>query len=112
MSSKIGLLISLIFYSLFFVLSVDVMCIQYFYSDLDSKSIGVGYDIARLEVISDEDIAHIEERHHVDIIDVSNRHPNFGDVVEYVVLKEYKPMIVSNDVMELKVRRSVVIGYY
>ncbi len=112
MSSKFGLLLSFIFYALFFVLSVDVMCIQYQYSDLDSKSVTIAYELSRLESFDDESISLIETRHHVIISDISNRSPSFGDVIDFVVLKEYSPLIVSNEVMELKIKRTTVIGYY
>ena len=39
MSSKIGAILSFIFVALFFFLSVDVICLQFSYSDLDSKGI-------------------------------------------------------------------------
>lgn len=112
MSSKIGLLLSLVFFALFFVLSVDVMCIQYFYSDLDSKSVMIGYELSNLGEIKQEDIDAIEQRYHVIISYVSNFNPSFGDMIEYTLLKEYQPLIVSNDIMELKIERTTICGYY
>ena len=112
MSSKIGLIISLIFFTMFFVLSIDMMCIQYQYSDLDAQSVIIGYELAHLESLTDENIASIEEKHHVVMVDISNRNPEFGDVIDYVILREYQPIIVSNSPMEIKVKRSAVIGYY
>ena len=112
MSSKLGLLISLVFFTMFFLLAIDIMCIQYHYSDLDAQSVVIGYELSRLDSFKDENISKIEEKHHVNIVNISNRTPEFGDVVDYVILRTYKPVIVSNDVMELKIQRSVVIGYY
>ena len=112
MSSKIGLLISLMFFTMFFMLSIDMMCIQYQYSDLDSQSVVIAYEVSHLESITDENVSHIEEKHHVVIVDISNRNPEFGDVIDIVILREYKPIIVSNSPMEIKIKRSVVIGYY
>lgn len=112
MSSKIGLLFSLVFFTIFFLLAIDVMLIQYHYSDLDNQSIVIGYELAHLEVIEDEDIQELEDEHHVIITNISNKTPSFGDVIYYTVLKEYKPIIVSNESMELKIKRSVVVGYY
>lgn len=111
MSSKIGLLFSLVFFTMFFLLAVDVMCIQYHYSDLDNQSIVLGYELAHLEVINDEKIEELEEKHHLIIMSVSTREPQFGDVITYVVLRSYKPVVVSGESMELKVKRSVVVGY-
>ena len=112
MSSKFGLILSLVFFAMFFTLSVDIMCIQYYYSDLDSKSVVIGYEIARLGVIEDEDIKNIEDKYHVNIMNISNRTPDFGDVISYTISVEYKPIVVSNDVMQIQVERNTVMGYY
>ena len=112
MSSKIGLLISLVFFTMFFLLALDVMCIQYQYSDLDAQSVVIGYEIAHLETIDEENISHIEENHQVTIVNVSNHDPKFGDVVSYTIMRAYQPLIVSSETMEIVVNRSVVIGYY
>ena len=112
MSSKLGLIISLAFFSLFFVLTVDVMCIQYYYADLDSKSVIIGYEVSRLEAFSTENIASLEDKYDVTITSISNMNPTFGDTFDYTLLKEYKPIIVSNEVMEIKVKRTSVRGYY
>lgn len=111
MSSKLGLLFSLVFFTMFFLLAVDVICIEYHYSDLDNKSIVVGYELAHLEVISDEEIERLEDEYHLVLMSISTREPNFGDVISYTVLRNYKPIIVSNENMELKVNRSVVVGF-
>ena len=112
MSSKIALLTSLVFFAMFFLLSVDVICIQYHYSDLDSHGVAISYELARLENLNNENIEPLEEKHHVIIQNISNRNPEFGDIVEYTILREYKPIIVSSDVMEIKISRTTVIGYY
>ena len=112
MSSKLGLLISLVFFAMFFALSIDTMCIQYYYSDLDSISVIIGYEISHLENITDENIRVLEEKHHVIISDISNKEPQFGDVVSYVLYKEYTPIIVANNPIPIKIERSTVIGYY
>ena len=112
MSSKVGLLLSLIFFTLFFLLSIDVICIQYHYSDLDSQSVIIAVEMSRLSSYTDEAIAPIEEKHHVNIESISNRNPEFGDVIDFTITRSYHPLIVSNDEIIIKVNRSVVIGYY
>ena len=112
MSSKIGLLISLSFFILFFLLSIDVICIQYHYSDLDARSVSIGYDIAHLSVLNEGNIEELEGKHHVNIENISNRNPEFGDVIYYTISRSYHPLIVSNEEMVIKIERSIVIGYY
>ena len=41
MSSKLGLILSMMFVIMFFLFGVDLICIQYVYSDLDAKSISI-----------------------------------------------------------------------
>ena len=112
MSSKLGLLISLVFFTMFFLLAIDIMCIQYHYSDLDCQRVIIGYELAHLESLTDENIASIEEKHHVVMVDISNRNPEFGDVIYYTISRSYHPLIVSNEEMVIKIERSIVIGYY
>ena len=112
MSSKIGLLISLVFFTMFFLLSIDIICIQFYMSDLDSKSTIISYEISRLSKIDNDSIKNLEDKYQVSILNISNRTPNFGDVVSFTIEKDYRPIIVSNDEMEIKIERSTVIGYY
>ena len=112
MSSKIGLLISLVFFSLFFLLAVDVICIEYHYSYLDNKSTVIAHEISHVEVISDDLILDLENKHHVIISNISSRTPTYGEVIDFTIIKEYKPIIVSNEVMIIKVNRSTIVGYY
>ena len=72
----------------------------------------IGYELSSLGEIKQEDINDIEERYHVIITHISNPSPSFGDMIEYTLLKEYQPLIVSNDIMELKIERTTICGYY
>ena len=112
MSSKIGLIVSMLFFTLFFLLCVDVMLIQFNYSDLDAKSISISYDISRKGKADDEYINELENRYQVKISNVSIKQPEFGDMVEYVVYREYTPIIVKRETMLLRIKRSTIIGYY
>ena len=112
MSSKIGLILSTLFFALFFFLSVDVLSIQYFYSDLDAKSISIGYEISKRMEIDRDFIVSLEEKYHITISDISPEEPEFGDMVTYTLSRTYQPIVVSREAMEIKVKRSIVIGYY
>ena len=112
MSSKLGLILSMFFFSLFFLLSIDVVFIQYFYNDLDHKGISIGYEISKCMEISDDFIASLEEKYHITISDISSKEPDFGDVVNYTIQCVYHPLIVSRNDMKITVQRSTVIGYY
>lgn len=112
MSSKLGLLISLLFFALFFFLGIDLICIQYSYNSLDSKSISIGYEIAHSLEIDNEFISSLEDKYKVKISNISPEDPEFGDVVKYTIHTVYKPLIVSREQLDLVVSRTTVIGYY
>ena len=112
MSSKIALILSLIYFIFFFLLGIDVMSIQLFYSRLDSKSIGISYDISSTGKSDNAYITSLEEKYHVTIKNVSNEHPEFGEMVEYILEKDYQPIILSTSILEIKIKRIAVVGYY
>ena len=61
MSSKIGLILSMIFVAMFFVFGIDLICIQFIYSDLDAKSITISYLISQNGGLSSDLINEIED---------------------------------------------------
>ena len=112
MSSKLGLIISMIFFMMFYTLSVDVICVQYFYSDLDTKGVAMGYEISMCPEIDEAFISSLEEKYQVTISNISPLEPEFGDMVTYTLTRTYKPIIISGEELEIKVKRSTVSGYY
>lgn len=112
MSSKLGLIFSMLFFSIFFLLSIDLICIQFSYNNLDSKGIAIGYEISKEMEIDNNFISSLEEKYHVQISDMSPEEPVFGDVVNYTLQCVYHPLIVSRNDMTITVKRSTVIGYY
>ena len=112
MSSKIGAILSFIFVALFFFLSVDVICLQFSYSDLDSKGITIGYYIAKECRVDANFINYLNSRYNVKISNISESDIYYGDVVEFNVSSSYTPLIISNKPIDLTIKRSTVIGYY
>lgn len=112
MSSKIGVLLSMIFVAIFFLFGVDMVTLQFQYSDLDSKGVTIGYHISKAEKVEDTFISFLEGKYNVRISLDKSQSMRFGDVVEFIVVKEFDPIIISNHTMDLKIKRSTVIGYY
>ena len=112
MSSKIGTILSLIFVSMFFLLGVDLMCLQLTLSNLDAKSVNISYAISQKGTIDDELINNIDQRYNVEFECLSNCSPMYGDVVDYIITSEYNPLIISNQVMRISIKRYAVIGFY
>ena len=112
MSYKISLLFSTIFFALLFLLSVDVMCVQYHYSSLDTIAVAVGYEISSEGSTDEALLKQLEDKYNVKISNVSSNKPVYGDMVTYVVERDYKPIIISANLMKLRIQRATVIGYY
>ena len=111
MSSKLGLILSMIFVTLFFAFGLDLITIQFIYNDLDAKSVAISYKISEYGTIDNTIKQNIEKTFKVDFTCVSNCSPMFGDVVTYVISKEYKPIIIDKNTMTISVERNAVIGY-
>lgn len=111
MSSKLGLVLSMIFVTLFFAFGLDLITIQFIYNDLDAKSVAISYKISEYGTINNSIKQNIESTFNVNFTCVSNCSPMFGDVVTYVISKEYKPIIIDKNTMTISVERNAVIGY-
>ncbi len=111
MSSKLGLLLSMIFVTLFFAFGLDLIAIQTIYSDLDAKSVAISYKISKYGTVNEEVKNYIEVTYGVNFRCIDNCSPLFGDTVTYIISKDYKPIIIKNEAMTISVKRNAVIGY-
>ena len=89
-----------------------MICISASYSQLDSASISIGYIIAKSGRVDEEFLQTIEQNYNVTFLDVSPANPSYGDVVDFIIYRNYRPIIMSNDVITLKAKRTTVVGYY
>ena len=112
MSYKLGMLISMIFVIAFLLLGGDMMYMSMSYSELDSKSITIGYLIAKKGSINSTFLQEIEDQYKIKFETISPSNPNYGDVVDFVIYQNYYPLIVSKDPIALKASRTTIIGYY
>ncbi len=112
MSYKLGLLLSMVFVILFFMLGIDLISIQFAFGNLDAKSISISYRISEHGTIDDAFIEEIENYYDVDFTCTSNCTPLFGDIVEYTISSEIKTLVVSPDLLTIRISRSTVIGFY
>ena len=112
MSYKLGMILSMLFVVAFLLIGGDMICLSYAYSDLDSKSITIGYLIAKSGRVDEEFLSTIEENYQIKFLTISPSNPNYGDVVDFVIYQNYDPLILSNDVMTIKAARTTVVGYY
>ena len=111
MSSKLGLVLSMIFVTIFFAFGLDIINIQFIYNDLDAKSIAISYKISEYGTIDSQLKNSIETTFDVSFKCTSNCSPIFGDVVTYVISREFNPIIIKDQTMVVSVERTAVIGY-
>ena len=112
MSYKISFILSMIFVCMFFLFSGDMISLQFIYSDLDAKSVTISYLISDHGSLDENFINYIENKYDIDFVYADNYAPLFGDEVTYVIAKEYKPLMMSKDIMTISISRTTIIGYY
>lgn len=110
MSYKLGLMLSMVFVAMFFLFGIDMINIQFMYTDLDQKAISIGYLIAKQG--NTDNLIDLENQFDCKITCLENCTPKFGDVIKFEVKDSFQPLIISKQVMYVHVQRSAVIGYY
>lgn len=112
MSYKIGLILSMIFVALFFLLGADLVSLQGAYSVLDSKANNISYIISRNGVIDDDFINYIETTFSVSFNCPKNLSPQFGEKIIYEISTSYHPLVISQNEMTLVIQRMTIVGFY
>lgn len=112
MGSNIATILSFIFVALFFVLGIDMLAIQFAFTDLDRIAVTFSYVIAKNATVSDELITSYCDEYNVTFTCLSNCTPRIGDVVEYKLSKQFNPILMSSEAIDISVIRTTVIGYY
>ena len=112
MSYKIGLILSMIFVSLFFLFGADLITLQSIYSSLDAKANNISYVISRTGVVDDSFINYVETTYHVDFICDKHLVPTFGEQIFYQVSVTYTPMVISKNQMTVSIKRMTIVGFY
>ena len=112
MSYKIGLILSMIFVSLFFLFAADLITIQSVYSSLDTKANNISYIISRTGVVDDEFINYIERTYNVDFVCDKHLAPTFGEEIYYQISVTYTPMVISKNQMTISIKRMTIVGFY
>ena len=112
MSSKIGVILSMLFVALFFMFAADMISLQYIYSELDAKGVSIAYHISKSARIDDEFVSFLSNKYILTLSIPQNQSHDYGDVVEFYIKSEFTPIVISKDSMPISLKRSAVIGYY
>lgn len=110
MGSSLGFLLSL-FFSVQVVAYVgDLVSLQYVYSLMESVATTVGHMISIDGYVSPRAEQYAKEKIYAFIKPLS-KDSKIGEIFEYAIYKEYKPIIISSSIMTLQIERSVMLGY-
>lgn len=112
MGYKVGFILSLLLIVELFVLAGDIFTAQIIYTNLDAISITAGNIISSKGEISESLKSYVREQTGGEISAVGDETPLFGSVYTFQISKEYSPMNRFTGKSEIKVVRSVIIGYY
>lgn len=111
MASKLGVILSLIFFALAMFIGADVLRLQFIHSALDAFSLSIGEKIAVEGRITSSMVKMAEEKYGASLVQVSEGSPMVGEFFEFKLSVEYTPVIISQGVMTISVTRMVLIGY-
>lgn len=116
MSNTLSTMLSLLFIFIAFMFGVDLVMMQYIYTDLDSFSIQASYLVSKKGYITSEMKDVFLSTYGVKIYPFESNNLNQsyeeGFVYGFVLVKEYSPIALSNKPIELKVKRYAVINVY
>ena len=112
MSSKIGTILSMLFVVMFFLFGTDLLCLEYAYSELDSKGITIAYQISKNSRIDGDFIAFLADKYEVTILADSSQSAEYGDVVKFIVEDTFDPLVIADEEMVISITREAIIGYY
>lgn len=112
MSYKVGVLLSMIFVTLFFLFGADLISIQSAYSSLDARASNISYLISRTGIIDDNFKDHIENTYHVTFNCENNLSPTFGEEIIYSISTTYHPLIITKGEMTISISRMTIVGFY
>lgn len=111
MASKLGFLLSTIFFVFVFLMAGDMLCISQIRSGLDSLAVTVGYRIAKEGTLS-KDTRGMVADFGATIKSKTVGAPAIGDTYTFTLTKEYNPLIISQNTMVITVTHSTIVGFY
>lgn len=113
MASKIGVMLSLLFFFYAFLFASDFVMIQLTYTSLDALSTTVSYRISKCGEINDELAQFVKEEINGDIkpVGASSSYEE-GSMLGYYLIKEYKPIAYDSEPLTIKIKRYAVINMY
>ncbi len=111
MGSKMGLILSIGIIFFIFLFGADLVMLQLNYVDLDSHSAYISYLISKNPGINEELIKYCESKN-ILITDQSESDGSYqkGDLITYTLEREYTPLVMGNQSIEISITRYAVIS--
>lgn len=116
MSNKLSLLLGLIFVLFISLFGIDLILIQANYASLDALSETVSFKISNYGINNEGEINQaiinfLKEENNVQIKS-DNKNTNFveGDLYKYILYKEYNPIFIAKEPINISITRYAVIG--
>lgn len=95
-----------------FVILGDVISVQFIYTNMDAVSLSAGYIISKQGYITEEVERLVENECGATIEPLNDSVPLYGSLYEFRIYRDYEPLFISDDTMEISITRSIIIGYY
>jgi hypothetical protein len=116
MSNKLSTIIGLFNIFIAFLFGVDLVLMQYIYTDLDSLSLQTNYEISKKGYLTEELKVDFQEKYSVKLypIEENNLAQSYkeGYIYGYILERDYSPIALSKSTINIKVKRFTVINIY
>ncbi len=107
-----GFILSLLFLVQLFALLGDLLSIQIVYNNLDALSVNAGYLISRYGTINTIVTNFVSEEENATIVALGEKTARVGELFKYKISKNYSPLIIKNEDIEISISRSIIVGYF
>lgn len=113
MGSKLGTILSIVFFFMAFMFGVDFIMMQLNYTNLDALSVSVSYKISKCGEINDSIKNYVYESAKASILPINDDHAyEEGAILGYYLVKDYKLISYERDPIKISVKRYAVINMY
>ena len=119
MSNQLALILSIPFILGVLLFGTDIVLIQSIYSSLDSISTTISYKIATIGVDQEGNVDRsidnfLKTNMDAYLIKGDDTKTVYleGDLYPYILIKDYKPFVLSASVIKVRIKRYAVLGIY
>lgn len=114
MSNKLSSILSIFYIFIAFIFGVDLVMMQYLYTDLDALSSQVNYVISENGYLTTNIKNQFKTNYHVNIYPLDTNNVSYsyeeGYAYGYILEKDYSPIIISNSTINIKIKRFAIIN--